>query len=185
MKKNSLCLVFIALIVSSCGNGSSSNSDSYGGETSTTYESEEASNSKNLYNTEYEMAQQMFICPLCQGNKQICHYYTGEIMECPGCQGTGEVTAETIRQMQEAVQMGEDIANSVINGGGGGNYYGGYTRSRDDIERELRQCELEKEGIEDQLEYVESVVNQSYLSSQRTILNTKINQLKRELQYAE
>ncbi|MGM9708434.1 MAG: hypothetical protein ACI3ZB_02330 [Prevotella sp.] len=182
MKEKMFYLTFIAFGVCSCGDGASSSRNSYD-ENPTNYEYYGTDNSENLDNNGSGMAQQMYLCPMCQGNRQISHYYTGEIMVCPACQGTGQVTAEIVQQLQEASQMGEDLANGALNGGGCSS--GGYSRSRDAIEMELEQCELEKASVEEQMEYVESVTSRSYLSSQLSVLNTRINQLRRELQYAD
>lgn len=181
MKEKMYYLPFIIFVVCSCGNGASSSRSSYD-EMPTSYEYYETDNAEHFDNNP-GMAQQMYLCPMCQGNRKICHYYTGEIMECPACQGTGQVTGEIVQQLQDAAQMGADLANGALNGGGCSS--GGYSRSRDAIEMELEQCELEKASIEEQMEYVESVTSRSYLSSQLSVLNTRINQLKRELQYAD
>lgn len=181
-KEKILYLAFVAFAVCSCGDGSSSGRSS-NDEIPTDYEYSETEYSEDLDNNGSGIAQQMFLCPMCQGNGQICHYYTGEIMDCPACQGTGQVTAEIVQQLQEASQMGEDLANGALNGGDYSS--GGVSRSRGAIEMELEQCELEKASVEEQMEYVESVTSRSYLSSQLSVLNTRINQLKRELQYAD
>lgn len=170
----------MAILFCSCGGGTSANNN-----TSPYKNIEDTGNGDMQYTGDTKMSQQMYLCPMCQGNRQIQHYYSGELINCPACQGTGQVTAETIQQLQDAAQMGEDLANGVINGGGNESMsddYGG--RSRDAIEMEIEQCGREKVSIEEQLEYVESVTNRSYLSSQLTELNCRIRQLQRELQYA-
>lgn len=174
----------MVMLFCSCGGGTSSNNSIHERTSSGEY-AEYMDNGDMQYMESAETSQQMYICPMCQGNRQIQHYYTGELIDCPACQGAGEVSAEVMRQLQDAAQMGEDLANGVINGGGNvmtSDNGGG--RSRDAIEMEIEQCEYEKASIEEQLEYVESVTNRSYLSSQLAALNTRINQLKRELQYA-
>lgn len=183
MRDKTLYLLFIAIITCSCGRGTSSNNNYE--KTSSDDNVEYTGNDDMQYTGNSEMSQQMYLCPMCQGNRQIQHFYSGELIDCPACQGAGKVSAETIQQLQDAAQMGEDLANGVINGGDNESIsddLGG--RFRDAIEMEIEQCELEKASIEEQLEYVESVTNRSYLSSRLTELNCRIRQLQRELQYA-
>lgn len=176
---------FMAILFYSCGGGTSSNNNIH--ERTSSEENAEYMGSDDMqYEEDAEMSQQMYRCPMCQGNYKIQHYYTGELIECPACKGAGKVSAETIQQLQDAARIGEDFANGVINGGGNepvSDDLGGH--SRDAIEMEIEQCELEKASIEEQLEYVESVTNRSYLSSQLTELNCRIRQLQRELQNAD
>lgn len=184
MNYKKLYLLLIAIAVCSCGGGSSSGNSSYE-DTSMDYEFDGADSRENQNDDEQGMPQQMYLCPMCQGNRQIQHFYSGELIDCPACLGAGKVSAETIQQLQDAAQTGEYLANEVINGGGNeaiSDDSGG--RSRDAIEMEIERCEHEKASIEEQLEYVESVTNRSYLSSQLTELNCRIRQLQRELQYA-
>lgn len=176
-------LLIMPILFCSCGGGTSSNKNYE--ETSSDENVEYTGNDDMQYTGNSEMSQQMYLCPICQGNRQIQHFYSGELIDCPACQGAGKVSAETILQLQDAAQMGEDLANGVINGGDNESIsddIGG--RSRDAIEMEIEQCEHEKASIEEQLEYVESVTNRSYLSSRLTELNCRIRQLQRELQYA-
>lgn len=174
----------MSVLFCSCGVGTSSNKNIHE-ETSSDDNVEYTGNDDMQYTGDTEMPQQMYLCPMCQGNRQIQHFYSGELIDCPACLGTGKVSAETIQQLQDAAQTGEDLANEVINGGDNESIsddIGG--RSRDAIEMEIEQCERDKASIEEQLEYVESVTNRSYLSSQLTELNCRIRQLQRELQYA-
>lgn len=172
--------LIMPILFCSCGGETSSNNNT------SPYENiEDTGNNDMQYTGDTKMSQQMYLCSMCQGNRQIQHYYTGELIDCPACQGAGKVSAEIIQQLQNAAQMGEDLANGVINGGGNestSDDIGGC--SRDAIEMEIEQCEREKASIEERLEYVESVTNRSYLSSQLTELNCRIHQLQRELQYA-
>lgn len=176
---------FMSILLGACGGGASSSNKIYE-EISSENDVEYTNNDDMKYTGEIEMSQQLHLCPMCQGNRQIQHYYTGELMDCPACRGAGKVSVETIRQLQNAAQSGEELANEVINGGGNEAMSDeGGVRSRDAIEMEIEQCERDKASIEEQLEYVESVTNRSYLSSQLTELNCRIRQLQRELQYAK
>ncbi len=179
------CMLLMLILFCSCSRGTSSNNIIHE-ETSSDENVEYTGNDDMQYTGTSEMSQQMYLCPMCQGNLQIQHFYSGELIDCPACQGAGKVSAETIQQLQDAAQMGEDLASGVINGGGNestSDDIGG--RSRDAIEMEIEQCELEKASIEEQLEYVESVTNRSYLSSRLAELNCRIRQLQREQQNAD
>lgn len=176
-------LLIMAILFCSCGGGTSSNNSS--NEEALSDGNVEYAGDDGMTDTRNtEMSQQMYLCPMCQGNCRIQHYYTGELIDCPACMGAGEVSAETIKQLQDAAQMGEDLANGVINGGSNEMTSDDGGDSRDAIEMEIERCEREKASIEEQLEYVESVTNRSYLSSQLTELNCRIQQLQRKLQYA-
>ena len=108
---------FMVILFNSCDGGTSSNNNIH--ERTSSGENAKYMGSDDMqYEEDAEMSQKMYLCPMCQGNRQIQHYYSGELIDCPACQGAGKVSAETIQQLQDAAQMGEDLAKGVINGGG-------------------------------------------------------------------
>ena len=141
MKVHAALLVFgVASLCSACGlitAGGSSDRDA----SSEDYEYSQSSE-----------AEQMYVCPMCEGNKQIAHYYTGEIIDCPACEGSGEVSQETVDQLQEADRIGREWAEGIVNGNDG-NYGSGYSQSRSvqQIQAEIEQCENEINNLQSAL----------------------------------
>lgn len=172
MKVHPLFLtVCLAVISSSCGLITAGN------------DSDRESSSEDYEYTESSDEEQLYICPMCEGNKQIAHYYTGEIITCPACEGNGVVTQSTIEQLQEADRIGREWAEGFINGESGGY---GQSRSADQIQAEIEQCETEINNLQSALESIDSGSTlYAYYSQELVALRTRLSQLQRELRYAE
>lgn len=117
--------------------------------------------------------EQLYTCPMCGGERLIRHFYTGELMTCPACEGEGVVTADVIRQLQEAARMGEELA------GGASGDNDGYpaNASSPDVEWEIECCRNEIANIEAGLANVESVTLEAYYRNRITELQYRIRQL--------
>ena len=182
--KNWMCFFVALLPVVSCNNRSNYKS----AESDDCVAHDKRQNHEILQTSELEYAgfneDIMVICPMCQGYKQIQHYYTGEIIVCPACEGEGQVSEELLRQLQEADRIGREWADGVLNGNGGNSYYG--RRTKDDIQAEIDQCEREISNMQLGLESLdESSTLYIYYSQELISLQYKLRQLQADLQNAE
>lgn len=140
-----------------------------------------SSDDDSEYETEYDgsqSAQAMYHCPMCQGNLRIQDIYSGEIIECPACEGTGIVTEKMYNDLKEA----EEMARQAVEEYNSGLPSNAYRQSSDDIQREINQCQREIDNIERMLQNLdEGSTSYIYYSQQIIQLQYRIRQLELQL----
>lgn len=176
-----LFMPLLALIATSCNNGSYKSIDSNGPNCPNKTEKSESTNSSN------QAEGIMQTCPMCMGNKQI-QYYTGEIILCPVCEGNGAVSSSVAQQLQEATQLGEQAANDFLNGttGSSGSEGVGLYRNSEQIQAEIDQCEREISNLQSGLEGLDqNSTIYIYYSQELINLQYKLRKLQYDLHNAE
>lgn len=168
-------LAALALVSTACGNhGNGRNlhadEDGYGYVSSEGYEDDPEENVL------------VYECPMCMSNGKINHYYTGELMECPVCEGDKYVSEEVVRKLQEGERIGRELANEWMgispetpNGGNGGG--SGYVPDVSDIDAEIAELQREIDNIQSAIVSVESETLNGYYSNYIIQLQGRIRQL--------
>lgn len=172
MNRVKYCFCLGVLFLMSCGACSQRQTDSQsdGSREIGSYESE--------FTESGEVPENLYGCPMCGTSGQIRHYFTGEVMLCPACKGSGTVSEEILRELQEAERIGVELA-------------GGNTQSADDdsnysgnLQNEIEQCEREIENLERLLSQLEEgSVLYMYNSQELINLQYKLKQLQMMNQY--
>lgn len=184
MKKTFIIATIIgmAMMVTSCGNSSSSDSRYTPNDDWSSTESDDNYYS-NDQRTEYVR------CPLCNGTGTV-YLVPGDYMSqqtCEACRGTGQCDENIARQIQ---QMYDDI--HAMAGGGynnGGGYYdgGGYSsgRSAYEIEYDLQRAQELLEDLEESYNECSSGVLRAQYPSMIAEQRARIAQLEAELRNAQ
>lgn len=158
MKKAHYAFLSFAFLLSNCGLVQVSNSNN------------EESETEDVSTVEKD-EQTLHVCPMCEGNQQIADIYTGNIIDCPACEGYGVVTEEMAEQLLEAQRIGTEIA--------GGTYdepNSGYGNSN--LQLEIEQCEREIENLENALSNIdENSSLYTYYSGELINLKYRLRQL--------
>lgn len=111
------------------------------------------------------------VCPMCGGDKFIQDIYSGNVIDCPACEGYGVVTEDMAQELMEAQRIGMELAGG--NPDDVGTDYSGY-----DIQSEIEQCQREIENLENALANLEEGSTlYMYYSNELISLRYKLRQL--------